>query len=276
MKKASRSLGFALVLILFMSTIPAIQTKADYNPYSAWISIFDPAYYNANNAAAAAYAGGDVTKLWQYFVNVGIPKCDQASAEFNVLIYAKNYPELVQAFGGNIIQYYVHYATAGKAAGLNARTLNGQSASVEIYRSIGLEELQPFADGGAGLNRSGTTDNFGNAYSFALKGVAGSNDTDGWAKYYLGGQGSYFTATVAAYANYYGGCSPESKGLIRIYGDGRLLWSNESVTIETHPFQIKVDISGVQDLQIEMRKGKPLGRYGVMPLLGNPVILVKN
>ena len=90
-KKALKSVSLAFVLVLFLSVIPAIRSRADDNPYAAWISIFDPAYYTANNAEAAAYASGDINRLWQYFVNVGIPKMDQASAEFNVLIYAKNY-----------------------------------------------------------------------------------------------------------------------------------------------------------------------------------------
>lgn len=51
-------------------------------------------------------------------------KGDHASEEFNVFIYAKNYPQIYQAYGGNFQLYYIHYATQGKAAGLNAKTLN--------------------------------------------------------------------------------------------------------------------------------------------------------
>lgn len=126
MKKCARSLSLALIVCMIVSALPffTVEVEAANNPYASWISVFDPTWYTANNAAAASYAKGDVNKLWQYFTKVGIPKGEQASAEFNVFIYAKNYPELVKAFGGNMIQYYIHYATTGKAAGLNAKTVN--------------------------------------------------------------------------------------------------------------------------------------------------------
>ncbi len=124
-KRITRGIGIILaVWILAGAVFPAMRTEAADNPYAQWISVFDPAYYNVNNAEAAAYANGDINRLWQYFVYVGIPKGEQASAEFNVFIYAKNYPALVQAFGGNMIRYYIHYVTTGKGEGRNARTLN--------------------------------------------------------------------------------------------------------------------------------------------------------
>lgn len=103
--------------------------RADAADYSGWAAVFDPAYYMAHNQDAATYAAGNVDRLWAYFNKVGIPKGDQASEEFNVYIYAKNYPELVTAYGQNMVQYYIHYATKGKAAGLNARTLNNGESS---------------------------------------------------------------------------------------------------------------------------------------------------
>lgn len=130
MRKFCKLLSVVLAVIIITSFVPAMETKAaNNNPYLAWISIFDPAYYTANNAQASAYAAGDINKLWQYFVKVGIPNGDQASEEFNVFIYAKNYPDLQKAFGGNMIQYYIHYAQAGKAQGYNAKTLNTTSST---------------------------------------------------------------------------------------------------------------------------------------------------
>lgn len=131
----------SLILIMltiigtFSFTAPITAKAADY---SAWISVFDPAYYAANNAAAKQYANGNVDLLWNYFVNVGIPKGDQASAEFNLAIYKQNNPDLVAAFGNNNIKYYVHYVQAGKAEGRKASnttttttvtTYNGQYGS---------------------------------------------------------------------------------------------------------------------------------------------------
>lgn len=132
MKKIARILSLTLMVCIISSSVPVftMEAKATNNPYAAWISVFDPIWYTANNAAAASYAKGDVNKLWQYFTKVGIPKGEQASEEFNVYTYAKNYPELVKAFGGNMIQYYIHYATTGKAAGMNAKTLNNEKQQI--------------------------------------------------------------------------------------------------------------------------------------------------
>ena len=48
----------------------------------------------------------------------------QGCADFDVTIYAKNYPDLAAAYGGNYKAYYMHYLTAGFAEGRNGRTLN--------------------------------------------------------------------------------------------------------------------------------------------------------
>lgn len=118
-----------IVISILVMALSAINVKAA--DYSAWISIFDPTYYAAHYSDAAQYAAGDQDRLWKFFITVGIPRLDQASEEFNPVIYAKNYPQLQKAFGGNYMQYYVHYATAGKAAGYNAKTLGQNTAAAK-------------------------------------------------------------------------------------------------------------------------------------------------
>lgn len=115
----------SIICIAFINAIFTIDVNAA--DYSGWMSVFDPQYYMSHNADAAAYANGNVDKLWEYFINKGIPKGDQASDEFNVYIYAKNYPDLYKAYGGQFMKYYVHYAQQGKAQGLNAKTLLSSS-----------------------------------------------------------------------------------------------------------------------------------------------------
>lgn len=110
------------ITALIISLLFAVRINVNAADYSGWISIFDPAYYQANCQEAAAYANGNIDRLWDYFVNIGIPRGDQASAEFNVFIYADNYPSLKSQFGGDMIQYYLHYAGQGKKLGLNAVT----------------------------------------------------------------------------------------------------------------------------------------------------------
>lgn len=130
MKRLAKSfLGILLLVSIVMTsfTFAQVEVKAA-GEYAAWDAVFDPEYYTTNNAEAKAFAGGDVEKLWSYFVKVGIPRGDQASAEFNVFIYIKNYPELAESLGGDLAQYYVHYQNIGKAAGYNAATLNTTNA----------------------------------------------------------------------------------------------------------------------------------------------------
>lgn len=123
MKNVKRISSAVLAVLIICIAVLTVDMSAIAADYSVWSSVFDPAYYNANNAEANAYAKGNVDKLWKYFSSVGIKKGDQASAEFNVFIYAKNYPDLVKIYGGNYVNYYIHYVQIGKAEGRNGRTL---------------------------------------------------------------------------------------------------------------------------------------------------------
>lgn len=114
--------SLAIVATVFMNA----ALDVDAANYAAWSAVFDPAYYVEHCPEAKAYAGNNVDKLWQYFVKVGIPRGDQASEEFNVFVYASNYPDLVAAYGGNYVNYYMHYAQAGKKEGRNGKTLLSQ------------------------------------------------------------------------------------------------------------------------------------------------------
>jgi len=233
MKKMAKHVGIALTVILLLSVIPEIESRADNNPYSAWISIFDPVYYSSNNAAAASYANGDITRLWQYFVNVGIPKCDQASAEFNVLIYAKNYPELVQTYGGNIIQYYIHYATVGKQAGMNARTLNSisQISPKNLLDCHIMDKVHTLSG-----KTSNITDDFGNTYH--------GNGMGFWAST---GRGSYVVFNQVSDYTYLSGILTPDEGMYRdcsytveIYADNNLVYTSPTIVKYTSPVNFDV------------------------------------
>lgn len=125
-KKIEKIVSLVLTLSIFLAIFITNANDVKAADYSAWSAIYDGAYYYSHYADAKAYAGTNSDKLWQYFVQVGIPRGDQACAEFNVFIYAKNYPDLVKAFGGNYMSYYLHYAKVGKAEGRNAKTLLNQ------------------------------------------------------------------------------------------------------------------------------------------------------
>lgn len=60
-------------------------------------------------------------KALEYFIDSGMKKGHQASAEFNVLAYRKRYQDLRNAFGDDFEKYYIHYINYGKAEGRNGR-----------------------------------------------------------------------------------------------------------------------------------------------------------
>lgn len=254
-------------------------------------TIFDAEYYATNNPDVVAALGTDESVLYQHYVMFGKNEgrqpyavgTDLTSVEaqtpsstalkmpdgnwFDPIFYAQAYPDVVAVLGTDVNVLYAHYVNFGKA--------EGRQPYGVTYTTISMETLEPYAQEKSGLDhvkryQDYRTDNFGNVYSFALRGISGSNtNAGGWEKFYLAGQYNYLIATVAV-MNPSWPESTESIAGIRIYGDDRLLWSNDQITIETHPYEIKVDVTGVQNLQIEMRKGSPKGYYGICPLLGNP------
>jgi len=82
---------------------------------------FDPVYYNAKYADLNQAFHGDSTKLFNHYINNGIPELRQACSTFNVQIYAANYADLRNAFGpltpNNAKQYVDHYNTFGYKEG---------------------------------------------------------------------------------------------------------------------------------------------------------------
>lgn len=57
----------------------------------------------------------------KYFIEEGMDKGHQASADFNVRAYRNRYPDLRIAFGDVYSRYYMHYINYGKAEGRNGR-----------------------------------------------------------------------------------------------------------------------------------------------------------
>ena len=85
---------------------------------SDFSDVFDAAYYyGANPDLAAAGVPYDEQTLFLDFLENGMAAGRNASAEFNLSCYKKNYPSLVKAFGDNNANYYMHYMLFGKAMG---------------------------------------------------------------------------------------------------------------------------------------------------------------
>ena len=78
-------------------------------------SVYNYQYYVDHNPDVARYYGDDDLGVLNHFVNCGMSESRQASAEFNVLIYRSNYPDLQNAFKNNMKDYYLHYIKHGKS-----------------------------------------------------------------------------------------------------------------------------------------------------------------
>lgn len=133
---------------------------------------------------------------------------------------------------------------------------------------VSLREIQPYVTGDYELGEAynseeNRTDTMGNVYSYALRGTKGPSYGEVSNTYCLNQQYTIFKATVAVKQ----GSSSDNSGIIRIYGDGRLLWSDENIRKDTKPFDIEIDISGITDLKIEMYY-----RGGMTALLCDPML----
>lgn len=115
-------------------------------------------------------------------------------------------------------------------------------------------------------------DGWDNQYFYALRGSMSVSDGSTYDLYDLNGQYHYFTATVTPGKS---DQTPRSNytAIIRIYGDDRLLFSDEHLTTATRPYEIQLDVRNVMDLKIEMYGQGNIGTDGIRSMLGNPCVL---
>lgn len=161
----------------------------------------------------------------------------------------------------------VEYINNSKCCILTDDTAQVLMQECEI-KIISLRELQPYVTGDYELGEAynseeNRTDTMGNVYSYALRGTKGPSYGEVSNTYCINQQYAIFSATVAVRQ----GASSDNSGIIRIYGDGRLLWSDENIRKDTKPYNIEIDISGITDLKIEMYY-----RGGLAALLCDPML----
>lgn len=285
---------FLTVAISSNTAYAAPKTMPDGNT-------FDAEFYAATYPDVAAVYGNNETLLYQHYLLCGkaegrLPYAQGAGngiavgnnvktmsdgGKFDATYYAATYPDVVAVLGTNENVLYQHYLMSGKAEG---RRPYAEGSVPVTYTTIGFETLTPFASKGSigygYKNASYRTDTFGNVYTEVFRGFMSVKDGPSYELYYLNNQYKYMQATVAVNKNWDsvtgGYINDKYIGIIRISGDGRLLWSDEHITSTTHPYTIKVDVSGVKDLKIEMYGEGNMGTHGINPLLGNPVLLKEN
>lgn len=118
------------------------------------------------------------------------------------------------------------------------------------YQPISLFEQEPFQNSLYwGAPSTGRLDNKGNEYAYMYR-CSSLYEID--ADWKLAKKYDLLTGTVGVPAGDY---DEGVNGIIRIYGDGILLWEKTGIDSETAPETISVDISGVDVLQIYMKGG---------------------
>ncbi len=275
-----------------LSALAAPKTMPDGN-------IFDAEFYAATYPDVAAVCGNNEALLYQHYVLCGkaegrLPYAQGAAApaaasvgggvrtmpdggKFDPAYYAATYPDIKAALGTDANVLYAHYVNCGKAEG--RRPYAPGSVAVN-YATTSLREIKPYESKGSGVQfftegRSISdcyTDLYGNKYQTALRGLTYKSPYTGeqYLRYYLNGQYNRFQATVV-------GCSllqiknPDTAGSVKIVADGRVLFSDERINTQTRPYKINLDLTGVQDLKIEMYAAE--GLYGIDVMLGDPVLL---
>ena len=139
---------------------------------------------------------------------------------------------------------------------------------------VELFSMDPYTSGTHKLSGyTSVEDTLGNVYSEALLGASNKDGTWGVGEcsltFSIDKQYTCLFATVAVRKNT-SGISDTAIGIIRIYGDDRLLWSDENIRKDTKPYDIEVDITGVTDLKIEMYGDENMGTNGIHTLLCEP------
>lgn len=86
-------------------------------------SFFDFEYYKEQNPDVVEQYGDSYEVLFNHFCTKGVFEGRTGSADFDPAAYASAYGDLKAQFGADILSYYRHYATEGKAFGRNITTL---------------------------------------------------------------------------------------------------------------------------------------------------------
>ncbi len=102
-------------------TVTAIMTPEEK---ALLKGIFDAEYYAAQNPDVVEEFGTtDADVMFKHFCEFGLGELRQPSAEFNVAVYAAAYDDLSEAYGTDIVDYYVHYCTYGITEERNVTTV---------------------------------------------------------------------------------------------------------------------------------------------------------
>ncbi len=144
-------------------------------------------------------------------------------------------------------------------------------AAKDILNPVNLLSLNAYYEGSIEFELNGIKDTMGNSYSSAIRGYASLADVKkyGWNCYCIwdiGGKYKTLEATGIIRSKDKGS---KYEGSYKIYGDGKLLYSKDKIGSKTKPYSVKVNISGVTDLKIEMYGNGNVGSNGINSVLAD-------
>jgi len=87
-------------------------------------SVFDANFYRNNYLDLNQLTAQEA---FEHFINNGMKEARQARPDFNVNIYRQRYRDLDEAFGNDLPQYYLLFATIGKREGRSGKALNDET-----------------------------------------------------------------------------------------------------------------------------------------------------
>lgn len=170
-----------------------------------------------------------------------------------VHIYVDDRPLATEGFiydGTTYLPVRAVSEAVGKAVSWDGRTSSvfiGQHSSSEP--AAVLTELDYFNKDGMFIYKESIKDNLGRTYN---RGYLKGNSSQSFVEYKLNGK---FSRLTGAFFVKYDCRTFEAPGMLKIYGDGKLLYNSPEITGGVEPVPVDVDITGVLTLRIELSDG---------------------
>jgi len=245
----------------------------DYNDTSMYLSTIGDSYYeqatllfeqNDYVKCGEILSCIDSTEEWtDYSKAIQLMEIVKEVYRENVSNEAKN---ICRSEGNSSMQEYIDNNICLLLSSDEASILK-KECDIEI---ISFDNLEPYAGTYEYQIGGERTDTMGNTYAYTFRGCSGIKSGH-YLLYDISGRYKYFNATVAV-EKQSGGIGEEYVGHIRVYGDDRLLWSDDNIRGTTKPYEIQVDVENVVDLRIELNGDVPFTGPGVIVLLDNPTL----
>lgn len=114
----------------------------------------------------------------------------------------------------------------------------------QSFEPVNLCDLKPYKSSYGYISNGRSSDNFENEYEKCV--FKPHYNSSASATYDLAYKYNSFKATVFMRCD----CTRQVYGTIKIYGDGSLLYNKTGIDVYGRPFNIEVEVTGVQDLEI--------------------------